>query len=79
MLIATEKKSWYKVLNKNKNKIQKENKPIEKNIICYKCKKVKQSKNECFYCCNDCNEVFCETCIINCFPDGIFNAGILLD
>ncbi len=77
MLIASGNKPRYKVLNKNK--IQKNNKQIEKSILCYKCKKVKQSKSECFYSCNDCNEVFCENCITNCFQDGLFNAGLLLD
>ena len=66
MLIAPSNKSWNKTLKKKKIS-KKESESIIKNIICFNCKKIKQSKNQCFYCCNDCNEIFCEICILNCF------------
>ncbi len=78
MLIAPAKKSRYQLFKKDKIE-NTELESVAKNIVCFNCKKTKHSKNECFYGCNDCNEVFCHKCIVNCFKDGLFNAGMLLD
>ncbi len=78
MLLIPTKKSEYKLIKKNEI-AETGLKSIAENIVCFGCKKIKQSKNECFYSCNDCNEIFCERCITHCFPDGLFNAGLLID
>ncbi len=78
MLLIPTKKSEYKLIKKNEIS-ETGLKSIAKNIVCFGCKKINQSKNECFYNCNECNEIFCEICITNCFQDGLFNAGMLLE